>query len=100
MSDEAVAQARRLHHHVMNGGSVTALDMSRLVQAMERMQAKLEWWNEHSSEMYKAFNKVEEGRNRLKVALLMWLDADDASDGQECINAIAHARDVLGESAP
>jgi len=40
MSDEAVAQARRLHHHVMNGGSVTALDMSRLVQAMEQMQAE------------------------------------------------------------
>ena len=40
MSDEAIAQARRLHHHVMNGGSVTALDMSRLVQAMEQMQAE------------------------------------------------------------
>jgi hypothetical protein len=40
MSEEAIAQARRLHHHVMNGGNVTALDLSRLVQAMERMQAE------------------------------------------------------------
>jgi hypothetical protein len=40
MSDEVLAQARRLHMHVMNGGGVTAMDMSRLVQGMERMQAE------------------------------------------------------------
>lgn len=40
MIDEVLAQARRLHMHVMNGGNVTAMDMSRLVQGMERMQAE------------------------------------------------------------
>ena len=40
MSDEAIAQARRLHHHVMNGGSVTALDMSRVVASMELLQSE------------------------------------------------------------
>jgi len=41
MSNQALAQARRLHLHALHGGSVTALDLGRLVQAMERMQAKL-----------------------------------------------------------
>jgi hypothetical protein len=45
MSDEAVAQARRLHMHVKDGGSVTVIDMSRIVNSMEKMQSKLEWWN-------------------------------------------------------
>ena len=40
MPDEVLAQARRLHMHVMNGGNVTAMDMSRLVQGMERQQAE------------------------------------------------------------
>jgi hypothetical protein len=40
VSDEVLAQARRLHMHVMNGGNVTAIDMSRLVQGMERLQAE------------------------------------------------------------
>jgi hypothetical protein len=43
--------------------------------------------------------EVRAERDRLREALLMWLDADDAGDGQECINAIAHARAVL-EGAP
>ena len=42
---------------------------------------------------------LREERDRLREALLMWLSADDAGDGQECINAIAHARAVL-EGAP
>jgi hypothetical protein len=37
-------------------------------------------------------------RDRLREALLMWLGADDAGDGQECINAIAHARSVVGKA--
>ena len=43
---------------------------------------------------------VMEERARLRKALLMWLDADDAGDGQECITAIAHARSVVGEGTP
>jgi len=39
-------------------------------------------------------------RGRLRKALLMWLSADNAGDGQECINAIAHARSVVGEDKP
>jgi hypothetical protein len=42
---------------------------------------------------------AEAERDRLKEALLMWLDADDAGDGQDCINAIAHARRVVGIEA-
>ncbi|MFM2150300.1 MAG: hypothetical protein RLZZ187_2606 [Pseudomonadota bacterium] len=42
--------------------------------------------------------RAEAERDRLREALLMWLDADDAGDGQECINAIAHARSVVGEN--
>jgi cell division septum initiation protein DivIVA len=40
MSNEALAQARRLHLHALHGGSVTTLDLARLVQAMEQMQAE------------------------------------------------------------
>jgi hypothetical protein len=42
---------------------------------------------------------AEAERDRLKEALLMWLSADDAGDGQDCINAIAHARRVVGMEA-
>ena len=41
---------------------------------------------------------AEAERDRLREALLMWLGADDAGDGQECINAIAHARNVVGDN--
>jgi len=40
MSEEAIAQARRLYLHVKEGGSVTAIDMSRIVKSMEDMQAE------------------------------------------------------------
>jgi chromosome segregation ATPase len=55
--------------HVKDGGSVTALDLSRMVQAMEKMQNKLEWWNEQSREMYEALNKVETERDWLREVL-------------------------------
>ena len=42
--------------------------------------------------------EVRAERDRLREALLMWLDADDAGDGQECINAIAHARRVVRDT--
>jgi len=43
---------------------------------------------------------IKTERDQLKSALLFWLDADDAGDGQDCINAIAHARSVVGKGAP
>ena len=69
MSDEAVAQARRLYMHVKDGGSVTVMDMSRIVNSMEKMQSKLEWWNTQSREMYKALNDAEAECGRLKKTL-------------------------------
>lgn len=38
MADSDIAVARRLFLHVKDGGSVTAMDMSRLVAAMERLE--------------------------------------------------------------
>lgn len=38
MSDGGVALARRLFIHVKEGGSVTAMDLSRLVSEMEKIQ--------------------------------------------------------------
>ena len=40
MSDEGVALARRLFLHVKDGGSVTVMDMSRLVMAVESIQTQ------------------------------------------------------------
>jgi hypothetical protein len=76
--DEVLAQARRLHHHVMSGGNVTAMDMSRLVQGMERMQAE---------------------RDRLREALyrigLPGKQIVYCRDGHE--EAVLHARAALGD---
>jgi hypothetical protein len=36
------ALARRYYHHVLNGGTLTADDLSRMVQAMERKDALIE----------------------------------------------------------
>lgn len=38
MSEEGVALARRLFMHVKDGGTVTAMDLSRLVSEMEKIQ--------------------------------------------------------------
>lgn len=38
MADDGVALARRLFIHVKEGGSVTAMDLSRLVSEMEKIQ--------------------------------------------------------------
>jgi len=38
MSDDGVALARRLFMHVKDGGTVTAMDLSRLVSEMEKIQ--------------------------------------------------------------
>jgi hypothetical protein len=66
MSDEVLAQARRLHMHVMSGGNVTAMDMSRLVQGMERMQADRDRMRES---IYKALSEIEDaGPKALKYA--------------------------------
>lgn len=40
MSDEGIALARRLFLHVKDGGSITAMDLSRLVQGMESLQTQ------------------------------------------------------------
>ena len=40
MSDEGIAFARRLFLHVKDGGSITAMDLSRLVQEMEALQTQ------------------------------------------------------------
>lgn len=36
------ATARRLYHHVLHGGRVTPHDMSRLVKAIEELEAEIE----------------------------------------------------------
>lgn len=36
------ALARRYYHHVLHGGTLTADDLSRMVQAMERKDALIE----------------------------------------------------------
>ena len=38
MADDGVALARRLFLHVKDGGTVTAMDLSRLVSEMEKIQ--------------------------------------------------------------
>ena len=38
MADDGVALARRLFMHVKDGGTVTAMDLSRLVSEMEKIQ--------------------------------------------------------------
>lgn len=40
MTDEGVALARRLFLHAKDGGSITAMDLSRLVQKMEALQTQ------------------------------------------------------------
>lgn len=40
MSDAGVALARRLFMHVKDGGAITAMDLSRLVQEMESLQTQ------------------------------------------------------------
>lgn len=39
---DCLALARRYYHHVLNGGTMTADDLSRMVQAMERKDALIE----------------------------------------------------------
>lgn len=40
MSDAGVALARRLFMHVKDGGTITAMDLSHLVQQMESLQTQ------------------------------------------------------------
>jgi hypothetical protein len=65
-----------------------------MTDIVDRLRA-LDAWALHDAKavMHEAANEID----RLRGALLMWLGADDAGDGQECINAIAHARSVVGE---
>ena len=35
------AQARRYYHHVLNGGTLTADDVARMVRTIERLEASL-----------------------------------------------------------
>lgn len=40
MTDGGIALARRLFLHAKDGGSITAMDLSRLVQEMEKLQTQ------------------------------------------------------------
>lgn len=94
MSDEAIAQARRLHLHALHGGSVTALDLSRLVQAMERMQARLLAARSSQADI----NQLREALRA--IAELVELDQRSTKSGaQSDINALVReiAGDALGE---
>ena len=48
MADNDIALARRLFLHVKDGGSVTAMDLSRLVAALEKLQRELDMWREEN----------------------------------------------------
>ena len=48
MSDDGVALARRLFMHVKDGGTVTAMDLSRLVSEMEKIQHECDAWRDEN----------------------------------------------------
>ena len=48
MSDDGVALARRLFMHVKDGGTVTAMDLSRLVSEMEKIQHERDMWRDEN----------------------------------------------------
>ncbi len=68
-----------------------AATLLALMAERNEVESVITVWRGHTQ-------RAEAERDRLREALLMWLDADDAGDGQECINAIAHARSVVGEN--
>jgi hypothetical protein len=97
MSNEAIAQARRLHLHALHGGSVTALDLSRLVQAMERMQAKLH----AASTSHAEINQLRQALQDIDEAVE--LDQQSTKTGAAShINALVReiAGAALGEGTP
>ena len=53
------AQSRRLYHHVLHGGSLTPDDVSRMVQIIEELEAKVIFLREDSAA---AWDKCEERR--------------------------------------
>jgi alkylhydroperoxidase family enzyme len=67
MSDEGVALARRLFLHVKDGGSVSAMEMSRLVMAMESLQTQRD--TAHGERMRLADELAE-----AEKAILPWID--------------------------
>lgn len=60
MSDEAIAQARRLYMHVKNSGRITAMDMARLVAAMEQMLAERDRFQAGLLRMLQYENKCDQ----------------------------------------
>lgn len=123
MSDEVLAQARRLHMHVMNSGNVTAMDMSRLVQGMERMQAERdqlkteagidEWCkqferanrnlNDKLFALHERLEATEAERDRMREALREMVAAyplDKFKDNGMRVSAHLEASATLGEDRP
>ena len=48
MADDGVALARRLFMHVKDGGTATAMDLSRLVSEMEKIQHERDMWRDEN----------------------------------------------------
>jgi len=89
----------RLRVHAQTGDGWTRPDCAEAADEIERLRAEREHYGSTADARAVYIKMLERERDRLRDALLMWLDADDAGDGQECINAIAHARRIVGREA-
>lgn len=58
MADGGVALARRLFIHVKEGGSVTAMDLSRLVSEMEKIQHECDMWRAENAKKQAACEQM------------------------------------------
>ena len=59
--DGRLAQARRLYHHMVHGGTIELRDVAYLVEALERAQVEIEALHEHM--------RIMEGLEILKGSL-------------------------------
>lgn len=67
MADEEIALARRLYLHVKDGGSVTAMDLSRLVAGMEALKSQRDVAQAERLRLAGELAKTEK-------AILPWID--------------------------
>lgn len=67
MNDTGIALARRLYLHVKDGGSVTVMDLSRLVQEMESLQTQRDVAQAERLRLADELAKTEK-------AILPWID--------------------------
>lgn len=58
MADDGVALARRLFIHVKEGGSITAMDLSRLVSEMEKIQNERDMWRAENAKKQTACEQM------------------------------------------